>query len=247
MKPIIVTIDGPAGAGKSTVAKAVAQQLGPDWTYLDTGAMYRAITWKASQEDLITFVDGWCDIPAIVEMIRRTDLRLENGKVYCDDLDVTLEIRRPEISAGLKPIADSPECRAELVKMQQIIGTRGHLVTEGRDQGSVVFPDADIKYYFDATVEERAKRRQKADGGDPEVVRAAVEARDSADKSRPVGRLVIPDGAVVIDTTKYTVEELTSRLLKTIVAYGSWPEAEIAPSCCQSGHCCEEPGCCQNG
>lgn len=231
MNPIIVTIDGPAGAGKSTVAKAVAEKLGHGWTYLDTGAMYRAVTWKAHQEDLISFENGTCDVPAIVEMIRRTDLRLEGGKVFCDGLDVSLEIRRPEISAGLKPIADSPECRAELVRLQQIIGTHGHLVTEGRDQGSVVFPEADIKYYFDASVDERARRRQKADGGDLQAVRAAVEARDTADKSRPVGKLVVPDGATVIDTTGLTIEELADRIVATVVAYASWPENDEGVGC----------------
>lgn len=202
----IVTIDGPAGAGKSTAAKALAARLG--WRYLDTGAMYRAITWKALQEDRLSVVDGCCDdLKAIAEMISTTELVLDGSNVLCDGIDVTTEIRRPDIATALKPIADSPECRAELVKQQKIIGATGKLVTEGRDQGSVVFPNARYKFYMDASIEERARRRTKQEGGEYADVLRRVKERDVADKSRPVGTLVVPEGSVFIDTTGNTLDQ----------------------------------------
>lgn len=212
---MIVTIDGPAGAGKSTVAKQLAKRLG--WRYLDTGAMYRAVTWKALQEDRI--VDGVMDdILGVAEMIHDTELILENGKVLCDGFDITTEIRRPEIAKLLKPIADAPECRAELVKMQQRIGLQGNLVTEGRDQGSVVFPNAEFKFYLDASVDERARRRHKQEGGDFEAVKQAVIARDNADKSRPVGALVVPNGALIVDSSNMTIDQTLELMEKKIQA-----------------------------
>lgn len=225
----IVTIDGPAGAGKSTAAKALAAKLG--WRYLDTGAMYRAITWKAVQEDRLSIIDGCCDdLKAIAEMIGKTELALDGTKVFCDGIDVTAEIRRPEIASALKPIADSPECRAELVKQQKLIGLTGNLVTEGRDQGSVVFPDAKYKFYMDATVEERATRRTKQENGNYDDVLRRVRERDVADKSRPVGTLIIPDGATYVDTTGNTLEQtvdlLFTKMLEIALASGTceWPE-----------------------
>ena len=219
----IVTIDGPAGAGKSTAAKALAAKLG--WRYLDTGAMYRAITWKAIQEDRLSIVDGCCDdMKEIATMIGKTELVLDGTKVFCDGIDVTVEIRRPDIATALKPIADSPECRAELVKQQIIIGSTGKLVTEGRDQGSVVFPTAKYKFYMDASVEERARRRTIQEGGEYEGVLRRVKDRDVADKSRPVGTLVIPDGALFIDTTgnslDQTVDLLYRKMLEMSLRYG---------------------------
>src|SRR5690242_5077016 len=136
LKPVI-TLDGPAGAGKSTVARRVAARLG--LRFLDTGAMYRAVTWKARKL-------GLTDPAEIAPMIRATRLTLDPDRVTCDGVDVTKEIRDPHITAAIRPVADSPECRAELVRMQQEIGRDGGLVTEGRDQGSVVFPDAEYKF-----------------------------------------------------------------------------------------------------
>lgn len=219
----IVTIDGPAGAGKSTAAKALAAKLG--WRYLDTGAMYRAITWKAVQEDRLSLLDGCCDdMKKIATMIGNTELVLDGTKVFCDGIDVTTEIRRPDIASALKPIADSPECRAELVKQQKIIGATGKLVTEGRDQGSVVFPTAKYKFYMDASVEERARRRTKQEGGQYEDVLRRVKDRDFADKSRPVGTLIVPDGALFVDTTGNTLDQtvdlLYCKMLEMSLHYG---------------------------
>lgn len=205
--PFIITIDGPAGAGKSTVAREVARRLG--LRYLDTGAMYRAVAWKARRL-------GLSDPQEIARMIAGTRIEVADGRVLCDGQDVTLEIRSPEVTAAVRPIADAPECRAELVRMQREAGRGGGLVTEGRDQGSVVFPDAPFKFYLDASVEERARRRWKQLGGDLEEIRRAIERRDAEDRSRPVGPLVCPPGAQVIDTSALTVEEVVDKILATV-------------------------------
>lgn len=205
--PLIITIDGPAGAGKSTVAREVARRLG--LRYLDTGAMYRAVAWKARRL-------GLSDPREIARMIAGTRIEVADGRVLCDGQDVTLEIRSPEITAAVRPIADAPECRAELVRMQREAVRGGGLVTEGRDQGSVVFPDAPFKFYLDASVEERARRRWRELGGDLEEIRRAIERRDAEDRSRPVGPLVCPPGAQVIDTSALTVEEVVDKILATV-------------------------------
>jgi cytidylate kinase len=203
----IVTLDGPAGAGKSTLARRLAEKLG--FRFLDTGAMYRAVTWKARKFSLF-------HPAAIAEMIRLTRLTIEPRRVLCDGEDVTQAIRSDEITAAVRPIADSRECRAELVRMQQEIGREGGLVTEGRDQGSVVFPDAEFKFYLDASVEVRAQRRHLEQGGDPDLIRRAIEKRDAEDRSRSVGPLVRPAGAIVIDTSGLTVDEVMARILAVL-------------------------------
>lgn len=207
-KPVI-TLDGPAGAGKSSVARRVAERLG--LRFLDTGAMYRAVTWKARQL-------GLNDPRAIADMIRSTTLVVEPGRVTCDGRDVTEAIRTPELTAAVRFVADAPEVRAELVRLQQEAGKDGGLVTEGRDQGSVVFPDADYKFYLDASSETRARRRQRESGGDVESIRASIERRDAEDRARPVGGLVKPEGAIVIDTTGLTLEEVVAKILAAVGA-----------------------------
>jgi cytidylate kinase len=207
MRKPIITLDGPAGAGKSSVARLVAQRLG--LRFLDTGAMYRAVTWKARKL-------GLADPLAIAAMIRDTRLTIEPDRVTCDGEDVTRAIRDPQVTAAVKPVADSPECRAELVRMQQEIGRSGGLVTEGRDQGSVVFPDAEFKFYIDASSGVRAKRRHLEQGGDLEALRRAIEQRDAEDRARKAGPLVRPEGAVVVDTSGLTLEEVVARILAAI-------------------------------
>ncbi len=204
---MVITLDGPAGAGKSTVAKLVARRLG--LRFLDTGAMYRAVALKAGRK-------GLSDPSEVARMIRETSLSVEPDRVLCDGEDVTGAIRRPEVTAAVRPIADSPECRAELVRMQREVGRGGGLVAEGRDQGSVVFPDADHKFYLDASVEERARRRHRELGGDLEEIRRRIERRDAEDRARPVGPLVRPPGAVVIDTSGLTVEEVVARIAASV-------------------------------
>ena len=207
MRKPVITLDGPAGAGKSTVARAVAQRLG--LRFLDTGAMYRAVTWKARKL-------GLSELPEIAAMIRKTTLAIEPGRVTCDGEDVTGAIRDPQVTAAVRPIAYSPECRAELVRMQREIRRDGGLVTEGRDQGSVVFPDAEFRFYLDASVEVRSKRRHLEEGGDFEALRRSIEKRDAEDRARKAGPLVRPKGAIVLDTSGLTLEEVVARILAAI-------------------------------
>ena len=206
MKPVI-TLDGPAGAGKSTVARRVAEKLG--LRFLDTGAMYRAITWKAGKK-------GITDPLAIAAMARGTEILVEPDRVTCDGIDVTRAIREPQVTAAIRYVADSPECRAELVRMQREIGKTGGLVTEGRDQGSVVFPAADFKFYIDAPVEVRARRRHQESGGDLDEIRRAIEKRDNEDRTRKAGPLVMPPGAIVIDTSGLTLDQVVARILAAV-------------------------------
>lgn len=206
MKPVI-TLDGPAGAGKSTVARRVAARLG--LRFLDTGAMYRAVTWKAAKK-------GITDPIAIAAMARGTVISVEPDRVTCDGIDVTKAIREPQVTAAIRHVADSPECRAELVRMQREIGREGGLVTEGRDQGSIVFPDADFKFYIDAPVEVRARRRHEEAGGDLEEIRRSIERRDHEDRSRKAGPLVKPEGAIVIDTSGLTLDQVVAKILAAV-------------------------------
>ena len=204
--PPIITIDGPAGAGKSTVARIVARRL--DLRFLDTGAMYRAIALKARRL-------GVADPHAIAEMAGRTCMEI-GDRVRLDGEDVSEEIRRPEITAAVKPIADSPECRAQLVRLQREAGKDGGLVTEGRDQGSVVFPDATLKIYLDADLAVRARRRHAESGGDLADIEKSIARRDAEDRSRPVGALVRPGGSIAIDSSGLTVEEVVARILAAL-------------------------------
>ena len=207
-----VAIDGPVGSGKSTVARRLAERLG--FLYIDTGAMYRAATWKAMQSGV-----DLNDYSAVARLIDRTEIRLDRSgdAVWCDGRDVREEIRRPEVSRATSPVADNPAVRRRLVELQQKMGEHGGVVMEGRDIGTVVFPDADVKVYLDASPEVRAERRTselRAAGVDvdyEETLRDLIE-RDRRDRSRPVGALRIAEGAIVLDSTRLTVEEVVERI-----------------------------------
>lgn len=207
-KPVI-TIDGPAGAGKSTVAREAARRLG--LRYLDTGAMYRAFTWKAMSAGIPLE-----DPRALVLTIRGSSFEFQEAQVRLDGRDVTREIREERVTALSKHLADPPEVRAELVRLQQEIGRAGGLVTEGRDQGTVVFPDAEHKFYLDASSEVRACRRHQEVGGDLETLRREIAARDERDRSRKVGALRVPAGAVTIDTSDLTIDEVVGKVVAAV-------------------------------
>ena len=217
-KRFVIAIDGPAGSGKSTVSKRIARKL--DLLYIDTGAMYRALTLKAMRQGL-----DLEDSSALVKLVRsaRIDLKEDGGRlgVFLDGEDVSELIRTPELTKNVKYIARVPEVRGEMVRLQRAIGERAGAVLEGRDIGTVVFPDADYKFYLDADVEERARRRHKelVDSNqkvDLEEIKKDVVARDESDMKREVGALKKAEDAILIDTTNLSIDEVVEKLLSHI-------------------------------
>jgi cytidylate kinase len=213
---MIITIDGPAGAGKSTAARNLARAL--DIAFLDTGATYRAATLKALREQV-----DMADPSELAELARRADIRLEltDGqlRVLLDGEDVSRDIRTPEVTGAAHHLAGPGEVRQVMVELQRRIGRQlGSFVSEGRDQGSVVFPDADVKFYLQADPMDRAQRRWedfRQAGRDVELsqVLADIEQRDRRDTGRQVGPLVQPDGAIVIDNSGLSAEQTLDALL----------------------------------
>lgn len=216
--PLVIAIDGPSGVGKGTVSRAIARTLG--YRHVDTGAMYRAIAWKALEEGL-----ALDDEPVVAALARRADLDLEEGRVAVDGLDVTAAIRTPAIDRAVTSVARMPGVRAALVERQRALGAQGAVVMEGRDIGTVVFPRADVKIYLDATPEERARRRaaDPAHGGAGQAltdVATALAARDRADSTRAISPLAIADDAVLIDTTGVSIEQVVQRVMEVIAGRG---------------------------
>ena len=216
---MIITVDGPAGSGKSTVAREVAKALGI--AYLDTGATYRAVTLKAMREG-VNMKDG----AALASIARDADIRLapaaDGLNVFLDSGDVTKDIRLVEVTENAHYIANEPKAREVLVQLQRRLGRQlGSFVAEGRDQGSVVFPEAEFKFYLDATPEIRARRRYDeliaaGQAADFKQVLASINQRDSRDRSRDVAPLVRPLGAVLIDTSGMTVEQVVAAVLRGV-------------------------------
>ncbi len=216
MRKIIIAIDGPAGSGKSTTAKLVAQKLG--YLYIDTGAMYRALTLKVIESG----VDP-SDEEEVIGVARDTKIELlyENGdlRVFLDGRDVTEKIRSPEVTSLVSVVSAHPKVRDEMVKKQRELGKDGGVVMDGRDIGTVVFPDADLKIFMNADVKERARRRQKemkAQGFDVDIdeIIKDIEERDRLDSTREVGPLKKADDAFEIDTTNLTIDEQVEIVLK---------------------------------
>ena len=217
LKKVIIAIDGPAGSGKSTAAKNIAQNLG--FTYLDTGAMYRAITFLALRNGIVE------NVPAIIELVNKISLKLkfENNltRVFIDEEELTDEIRTPEVNSKVSEISTIPEVRAELVKIQKKLGEEGNIVAEGRDVTTVVFPDADVKIYMTASVEERAKRRfkefqeKKADIT-LEEVKENIQKRDKIDSSRSASPLKKADDAIEFDNTGLSINDELDMLLNIV-------------------------------
>jgi cytidylate kinase len=204
---LLIAIDGPAGAGKSTVGHALAARLGLE--YLDTGAMYRAVTWAALRRGLS--VD---DEAAIVELAETMDLSVSDEGVYVDGHDVTTEIRGPDVTAVVSPMSAIPGVRAELRARQRAWAhEHGGGVIEGRDIGTVVFPDATLKLFITASPQERADRRVRELGGDVDEVAAAIAERDRRDMSRLDGPLRTGGDAVVVDTTGMSIDDVVDKIL----------------------------------
>jgi cytidylate kinase len=195
---MVIAIDGPAGAGKSTVARAVAARLG--FTYLDTGAMYRAVALAAADRE-----------PEAAAIAARSDIRV-GDRVLLDGRDVTDEIRSAAASAGASRVAADPGVRAALVRLQQEIVRDGDWVAEGRDIGSVVAPDAAVKVFLTASPQERARRRAAQTGGDPERVLREQEERDKRDASADRTVLEPAADAVPVDTTGLTLDEVVAQI-----------------------------------
>jgi len=202
----VIAIDGPAGAGKSTIARALAARLGLD--YLDTGAMYRAVTFAAVARGVP--VD---DVPAVAELARSLSLEVGEHGVLVDGVDATAEIRTPAITAAVSAIASNSDVRTELrARQQRWAEERGGGVIEGRDIGSVVFPDARIKLYLTASPRVRAERRVAEAGGDIDEIERAIAVRDRNDTSRADSPLLEADGSVVVDTTGLSIDEVLNEI-----------------------------------
>ena len=219
MADLIITIDGPAASGKSTVARLLAEKL--DASFLDTGAMYRAVTLAAMQAGV-----DLNDELKLLDIAQKCEFQfsVEAGKtiVCIDNVDVTERIRDPEVTANARHIAGTPEVRDVLVQMQrQFAADRQRVVTEGRDQGTVAFADADVKFFLTAEASERARRRQADLGGKDgnqslEQIQRAIEERDKSDESRAVGPLKPADDAIVADTTDLSIDEVVEKLLALV-------------------------------
>jgi CMP/dCMP kinase len=207
---VIVTIDGPAGAGKSTVARGVALRLGVG--YLDTGAMYRALTWLA-QERGVPASDGAALSALAGEHPVRLDPTPAGSRVHIAGRDVTGDIRGPRVSAQVSEVSAHPEVRARMVAAQRAACATGDWVLEGRDVGSTVCPDATVKVFLTASAEQRARRRHAelaAAGAEvpAEEVLADVRRRDELDSTRAASPLRVPDGAVVVDSSALAAEDV---------------------------------------
>ncbi|CAB4598028.1 MAG: (d)CMP kinase [Actinobacteria bacterium] len=197
----VIAIDGPAGAGKSTVARALAARLGLE--YLDTGAMYRAVTFAALRRGVLD------DDAAVAALARDVTLEVGEHGVLVDGVDATVEIRSAEVTRQVSRVAANSAVRTELVARQrEWAKVRGGGVIEGRDIASVVFPDAELKLYLTASPRVRAERRVAEAGGDVDEVEAQIAARDSYDSSRADSPLVQADGSRVVDTTGMSIDEV---------------------------------------
>jgi cytidylate kinase len=225
---LVIAIDGPSGAGKGTVARSVSQTLG--YRHIDTGAMYRAVGWKANLEQIAPD-----DERAIADLAERADIVIDGGVVAIDGHDVTRAIRTPEIDRAAAAVARLPRVRQVLVRRQRDAGRHGGVVMEGRDIGTVVFPDADVKIYLDASAEERARRRaadpaHSGGAAGHAAVAEAIEARDRSDTTRTASPLTVAPDAVHIDTTTLSIQQVVDRVLEVIARRSLQPMPGRAPS-----------------
>ncbi len=209
----VIAIDGPAGAGKSTIAKCLADSIG--YTYIDSGAMYRALTLKVLREQI-----PLQKLDSIISMAEETDIDFRNNSIFLDGRAVDKEIREENVNRNVSFIAAIAEVRKLMVDQQRKISRNKNVVMDGRDVGTVIFPSADIKFYITASVDERAERRYnelKKKGYDAEIkdIKSQIEKRDHIDSTRSESPLTIASDAIIIDTTGKSIEEV----LKEVVSY----------------------------
>jgi cytidylate kinase len=215
-KRVVVAIDGPAGAGKSTIAKALAERLG--FTYIDTGAMYRAVALWAVRQSV-----DFADPHRMEQLALAAAIELAPGRIQLNGEDVTAAIRTPEVSSGASKIAVIPGVRRAMVAKQREIGRKVSVVMEGRDIGTVVFPDADVKVFLDANPEERVRRRlresrAKGEEVSESVLAAQMKERDQRDSTRADAPLSQAPDALYLDSTVLTIEEVEEAILKMVRA-----------------------------
>jgi cytidylate kinase len=213
---MVIAIDGPSGAGKGTLARTVADRLG--YKHVDTGAMYRAVAWKAQQDGL-----SLDDDEIVSRLAEQAEIVQQDGRTAIDGQDVTSEIRTPAIDKAATSVARLPHVREALVRRFRELGAGGAVVMEGRDIGTVVFPDADLKFYIDASPEERARRRaadpaHTGGQGSLELVQSDIAARDKSDSTRSVAPLVRANDAIYIDTTAMPIDAVVTQLLQLVEA-----------------------------
>lgn len=212
MNKIVIAIDGPAGAGKSTISKIVASRLGIE--YIDTGAMYRAVTLKAFRNNI-----GFGDKDALDKMLEKTTIEFKNRRIILDGEDVSEEIRLPYISQNVSEVSAVPEVRFKLIELQRKMASSGGVIMDGRDIGTNVLKDARLKIFLTASIEERARRRYeelKDKGLDVsfEKICQEIEARDKYDSSRKVNPLCKAEDAVLLDSTNMSIEQVVDEIVR---------------------------------
>ena len=223
----VIAIDGPAGAGKSTVARQLAERLG--YVLIDTGALYRAVALAAKERGL-----SWDDGPALGQLASQLDLsfgRVTEGRppLIMDGVDRSTDIRTPDISQGASKVSAHPPVREALLGVQRRMGEAGGVVLEGRDIGTVVFPNAPVKVFLTASTAARAQRRydelisRGVEDADLTAVRQEMEERDTRDSSRAVAPLKPADDAVVVDSTELDLEGVVARLVEIVREAGFSP------------------------
>jgi cytidylate kinase len=213
---MIVTLDGPAGAGKSSAARALAARLG--WCYMDTGAMYRAVALVALERGVP--LDHPLEVALVAEQVR---IEFREGRVVVDGRDVSAEIRTERITTATRPVADAPPVREAMKRIQRRMAEGIDVVTEGRDQGSVVFPQAELKVFLTASPEERARRRHREEVARGQAstltdVLASQTRRDDADRSRPVGAMLPAADALLLETDGLSADDVVERLVQLVEA-----------------------------